>query len=34
MIRALHEGLGIPAESLLGETGRGLPSRVAGLDWE
>lgn len=34
MIRALHEGLGIPAESLLGETGRGLPSPVAGLDWE
>ena len=33
MIRALHEGLGIPADTLLKESGKELPERLADVDW-
>jgi len=33
MIRRLHEGLGIPADVLLGESSRRLSPIVAGMDW-
>lgn len=34
MIRALHEGLGIPAEVLLGKQKTSIPSEVPGIDWD
>jgi HTH-type transcriptional regulator / antitoxin HigA len=34
MIRALHEGLGIPADVLIGETQKELPEEVPGLDFD
>jgi HTH-type transcriptional regulator/antitoxin HigA len=33
MIRALHEGLGIPADTLLKEAGKELPETLADVDW-
>jgi HTH-type transcriptional regulator / antitoxin HigA len=33
MIRALHEGLGIPADTLLREPGKELPASLADVDW-
>lgn len=33
MIRALHEGLGIPADTLLKEPGKELPETLADVDW-
>lgn len=33
MIRALHEGLGIPADTLLREPGKELPGTLADVDW-
>lgn len=33
MIRALHEGLGIPADTLLREPGKELPETLADVDW-
>jgi len=33
MIRALHEGLGIPADTLLKEPGKELPENLADVDW-
>jgi len=33
MIRALHEGLGIPADTLLKEPGKKLPEGLADVDW-
>lgn len=33
MIRRLHEGLGIPADVLLGESSRRLSPALAGMDW-
>lgn len=33
MIRALHEGLGIPADTLLKEPGKELPESLAAVDW-
>ena len=34
MIRALHEGLGIPAEVLLQEAGATLPKEIEGIEWD
>jgi HTH-type transcriptional regulator / antitoxin HigA len=33
MIRALHEGLGIPADTLLREPGKELPASLADVEW-
>lgn len=33
MIRALHEGLGIPADTLLKEAGKELPETLGDVDW-
>lgn len=33
MIRNLHQGLGIPAEVLISEKGKKLPSQINGIDW-
>jgi HTH-type transcriptional regulator/antitoxin HigA len=33
MIRALHKGLGIPADTLLKEAGKKLPETLADVDW-
>ena len=34
MIRALHEGLGIPAEVLLGEPRKQVPEVIPGIEWD
>lgn len=34
MIRSLHEGLGIPAEVLLGEPRQQVPEEIPGIEWE
>ena len=34
MIRALHEGLGIPADALLGKARQDIPEEIPGIEWE